>query len=85
MVEEQKGSARSFFVQPMSNWQGEKYIHNGSVCLWTVSGPWLRGHEALAVDDDWVRDEGAEVEVDRKCVLHQPGNQWCRVEIVLKS
>ena len=54
-------------------------------CLWTVSGLWLRGHRVLAVDDDWVGDEGAEMEVERKCVLHQPGNQWCRVEIVLKG
>ena len=54
-------------------------------CLWTVSGPLLRGHKAQAGDGDWADDDGAEMEVDRKCVLHQPGNQWCLVGNALKG
>ena len=54
-------------------------------CLWSVSGLLLRGHKAQAGDGDWVDDDGAEMEVDRKCVLHQTGNQWCQVENVPKG
>ena len=54
-------------------------------CPWTVSGLWLRGHKVQADDGDWVDDDGVELEVDRKCVRHRPGNQWCQVESVLKG
>ena len=54
-------------------------------CLWTVNGPLLWGHKAPAGDGDGADDDGAEAEVGRKCVLHQPGNQWCQVGNVLKG
>ena len=41
-------------------------------CLWIVNGPLLWGHKAQAGDGDGTDDDGAEAEVDRKCVLHQP-------------
>ena len=54
-------------------------------CPWTVSGLWLQGHKVQADDGDWVDDGGVDLEVDRKCVRHRPGNQWCQVESVLKG
>ena len=54
-------------------------------CPWTVSGLWLLGHKVQADDGDWVDDDDVDLEVDRKCVCHRPGNQWCQVESALKG
>ena len=68
------GSATGVYTTRLTPVEVEKVARMRS-CLWTVNGPLLQGHNAQAGDGGWADDDGAGMEVDRKCVLHRPGNQ----------
>ena len=68
------GNVTSIYTQRLTPVEGDKVARMRS-CLWTVNGPLLQGHNVQAGDGGWADDDGAGMEVDRKCVLHRPGDQ----------